>query len=269
MSLPLKVQLGIRDHWTADGGSLQVSLKKLGDVLGQKVTVDPEWHLLINELGEFYPDKANLVQIIAGCVEVFTNSATELLEDEATNELWIEALLEKTKNRSQLKLLVETTGQGNALASWSDQRLGFEIHLPKKKIIMPSELYPTFRSALLGCFDEKDASGRSQPAAADDWADVKLDAATGKLAVSEKASPAFDASAVEFFPNWESLPRPDELLLRAPYHLILHASSSRIEIEGSHSPSLKFLSDYLKRWCRVNHNDTRAVSHLGVLLSHV
>lgn len=74
--------------------------------------MDPEWQLLLNELGDFYPDKLNFVQIIAGCVEAFANSVAELLDDEAAHEEWIETLLETVKQRSQLRLLVEVRCRG-------------------------------------------------------------------------------------------------------------------------------------------------------------
>lgn len=124
--------------------------------------------------------------------------------------------------------------------------------------MMPTELSPGFRGGLLGCFEKDTAAG-------DDWADVKLEPSTGNPAVSEKAAPPQSASTSvvvvpEVLPNWESLPRPDDLLLRPPYHLTLFAGTHQIQIECSHSPSLKLLSDYLKRWCRVNHSDTRSVS---------
>ncbi|KAH7347658.1 hypothetical protein B0T11DRAFT_143399 [Plectosphaerella cucumerina] len=267
MSLPLKVQIGIRDHWAAESSPPQTSLKKLAAVLGQAVVVDPEWQLLLNELGEFYADKLNFVQAVAGCVEVFANSATELLEDEAAHEQWIETLLEKTKTRSQLRLFLETSKSTDALMSWSEQRCAFVVQLPKKQILFSSELYPSFRGGLLECFGVKGTQTSGGPAAADDWADVEVDETTGKPAVSETIAPRLQQpAAAEYLPSWESLPRPDELLLKPPYHLILGAGAGQISIECSHSPSLKLLSDYLKRWCRVNHNDSRSPPAVDIRL---
>ncbi len=94
-----------------------------------------------------------------------------------------------------------------------------------------------------------------------------MDSATGKPAVVERHIPlgtavgmGHDPSVSEFLPIAEALPRPDELLLKPPYHLIMRASHLEISIECSHSPTLQLLESYLKRWCRVNHNDTRSVS---------
>lgn len=162
--------------------------------------------------------------------------------------------------------LVQTSKSTEAQVSWSDQRCAFVVQLPKKQVLFPSQLYPSFRGGLLDCFGAKSTS---TPAAADDWADVEVDKTTGKPAVSEPpttTSVAQRPAASEYLPNWESLPRPDELLLKPPYHLILHAGVGQISIECSHSPSLKLLSDYLKRWCRVNHNDSRSPPAVDIRL---
>ncbi|KAG7128155.1 hypothetical protein HYQ45_012095 [Verticillium longisporum] len=248
MSLPLKVQIGVRDHWAAETGPTKTSLNKLASVLGRAVVVDPEWQLLLNELGGIYSDKLRFVQVVAGCVEAFANSTAELLEDEEAHEQWIETLLEKTKTQSRLKLFLETSGSNDVAVSWSDQRCGFIIHLPKKQIHSFSALYPKLRGDLLKCFTASSIQASGQPPAADDWAGVEVDAGTGKPTVLEALvqQPQNHVGTGEHLPNWGSLPRPDDLFLQPPYYLILHGSASQIEIECSHSPSLKLLSEYLK-----------------------
>ena len=158
-----------------------------------------------------------------------------------------------------------------ATTTWSEQRNGFVIALPKKQIYQPAELVPLFRGDLLASFDEKKPSQiplrAAAGAAADDWADVEMDSATGNPAVVEQPRQTSLSSAPrgasDFFPAVASLPRPDELLLRPPYHLsLMSGGSQELELECSHSPTLQFLADYLKRWCRVNHHDTRTVRGL-------
>jgi hypothetical protein len=128
--------------------------------------------------------------------------------------------------------------------------------LPKRQLRSPSELFPLFKGELLACF----APGKSKksiphhPApAADDWADVGLDQSTGNAAVIEK--PALTpAAVVEYLPDPNTLGRPDDLLLKPPYHLIVHSRGhNELELQCSHSPTLQFLSDYLKKWRRANH----------------
>ncbi|KAG5978709.1 hypothetical protein E4U55_006038 [Claviceps digitariae] len=58
-----------------------------------------------------------------------------------------------------------------------------------------------------------------------------------------------------YLPDVHLLPRPDELLLQPPYHLHISHSSS-IQIQCSHGPSLAFLDEYFRKWCRTNSRRT-------------
>ncbi|KAK3694412.1 hypothetical protein B0T22DRAFT_70589 [Podospora appendiculata] len=254
-SLPLKVQVGIRDHWNREDGALQTILKSVQELLGRDVSIEPEWQLLTAELDTFYPDKGNLVAIVAGCVQVWAKSMMELLDDESL-EKWTELVLEKTLAPGRLRVFLEVGTSDKAATSWSERRGGFVVSLPKRQVFQPAELFPVFRSGLLACFDEE-KKAEIPVRSADDWADVEMDTATGKAQVVEQSSvsPSSSGAKVEFFPSVGSLPRPDQLFLKPPYHLTM-TLGSEIEIQCSHSPTLQFLSDYLRRWCRVNHHDT-------------
>lgn len=151
------------------------------------------------------------------------------------------------------------------------------VTLPRGQIPYLTELESVLRGQLLNCF--KKNTGTSQPttpasrpaAPADDWADVSLDAATGKAAVVEtvkkgdrygstRYEPPLKA-AYDVLPECSTLARPDDLLLKPPYHLVVYdRGSSEVEIHCSHSPSLQLLSDYLKKWCRVNQQNYNKVS---------
>jgi hypothetical protein len=161
---------------------------------------------------------------------------------------------------------LQISSSGKGWTTWSEQQHGFVISLPKKKIYQPSELVPVFQDGLLTCFEaKKDISAPSHPAAADDWADIEVDAATGKTNIVEiPARPAASQGSampkVDYLPDMSSLPRPNDLFLKPPFHLIVSAGLKEIEVQGSHSPSLQLLAEYFKRWCRVNHQDTRKVS---------
>ncbi|KAL2136196.1 hypothetical protein VTI74DRAFT_5074 [Chaetomium olivicolor] len=260
--LPLKAKIGIRDHWSKEDGPLQTTLRDLEGILGHNVVIDPEWPLIVAELDKFYDDKANMIAIVAGCVQAWAKSMIELLEDSA-HEAWTEQLLEKVPVRMQV--FVNVASSAKAATAWSEQRSGFVVSLPQKQVYQPAELFPIFRAELLACFEtrvqpqspEKKAAG---DAAADGWAGVELDTASGRVEVIETPKTTHQVPArskVEFMPSAASLPRPDLLLLQPPYHLTMTSSHQCIELQCSHSPSLEFLADYLKRWCRVNHADTR------------
>jgi hypothetical protein len=100
-SRPLKVQVGIRDHWSNKDSPLQKSLQELNELLGHTASVDPEWPQLLAELDSFYADKNNFVAIIAGCVQTWAKSLMELLEDTAHEE-WTETLVERTAEAGSL-----------------------------------------------------------------------------------------------------------------------------------------------------------------------
>lgn len=166
-------------------------------------------------------------------------------------------------------MLPQISSSGEPATSWSGERLAFVLWLPKGKVPQTSYLFHAFHDQLLSCFDETKpavaALAHRQPPSgpSDDWADVEMDRATGKPAVVEKLSAAPPPShprGADILPNVSMLPRPDELLLKPPYHLILQdRGHNEIEVQCSHGPSLQVLADYFKRWCRVNHQDTRNV----------
>lgn len=114
----------------------------------------------------------------------------------------------------------------------------------------------------MDCFSEKKPTkslNQTVPLT-EEWADVSMDKATGQASLTSTvitaSSSKFDVTRI---PDISSLPRPDELLQEPPYHLAIYSGSNTVEIHGSHSPSLEFISAYLKKWVRTDHNDTRKV----------
>lgn len=227
--------------------------------------VEPEWPLLITELDAFYANKTNLVVVIAGCVQTWARSMTALLDDSA-HEAWTEKVLDKVPVR--MRVFVDVASSAKAATAWSEERGGFVIGLPRKQVYQPAELFPVFQGDLLACFDvakEPQLPVRKAAAGADDWEGVEVDTATGKVQVETVETPKGSGletparAKVEFLPNVASLPRPDQLFLKPPYHLTLLHGHQQIELHCSHSPTLQLLAEYFKRWCRVNHADTRNV----------
>ncbi|KJR87434.1 uncharacterized protein SPSK_10412 [Sporothrix schenckii 1099-18] len=277
--IPLKLQIAIRDLWNKETAPVQVARANLHKVLGCAVTINPEWIQLLGDLDKVYPDKQSLATAVAGCVELWCKVFAELLEgvedaDTAQQE-WAETLMDRLQPLNGLRLLVTVTGSDASLpvvkepgTAWSDDRSSFLLYLPHSRpVTVPGEFAAVYRGGLLTCFKEKEPAGpslavRSAAAAGgsgDDWADVAMDAATGKAGVVETATGAEVAiPKLEYLPSLESLPRPDELFLRPPYHIIVaDYGKKKIVVQGSHSPSLKLLGEYMKRWCRINHHDSR------------
>ena len=62
-------------------------------------------------------------------------------------------------------------------------------------------------------------------------------------------------------PNVKMLERPEDLMRKPPYHLILtHNQYGKfITIQGSHQPSLELIAEYFKKWTKKNHNQSNRV----------
>ncbi|KAM7202727.1 hypothetical protein V8F33_002653, partial [Rhypophila sp. PSN 637] len=240
----LQARLGIRDHWDRDDSLVKEYFSKLETVLGHKVVSNPEWPLLLAELHGLFPDGREQVANIAETVQVWVKSMLELLDPE---DAWADKVLEKTANSAgQLRLFLDVSASlDKPVTSWSEGQGGFVITLPRKVRVQPNELFPVFRGQLHTCFDEKKQTAQADKA--DDWADVEVDTTTG----TPRPQPS------PYLPTAASLPRPDQLLSKPPYHLLLRQSARGfIEIQCSHSPSLELLAYYLRTWYRVNHQDT-------------
>ncbi|KAJ4297393.1 hypothetical protein N0V88_004314 [Collariella sp. IMI 366227] len=222
---------------------------ELEGILGHKVVIDPEWQLIVAELDKFYEDKTNMIAVITNCVQAWVKSMMELLEDSA-HEAWANQVLDKVPVRMQV--FVEVAPDAEAATSWSDQQGGFVVTLPKKAVHHPAELFPTFRGNLLSCFEVKKKPQLPAKTAAADREEV--------MQTSTTAHQLPARSKVEFMPSAASLPRPDLLFLQPPYHLTMTSSHKSVELHCSHSPTLEMIAEYFKRWCRVNHADTRNVS---------
>lgn len=82
-------------------------MKKLKDVLGLDVYCEPQWQILVSELGSFWEDKGELVSSVAFFVHVWFEALTELLDGEA-HETWTDTVLTKVRElTSRLNLTVE------------------------------------------------------------------------------------------------------------------------------------------------------------------
>jgi hypothetical protein len=79
-------------------------------------------------------------------------------------------------------------------------------------------------------------------------------------ATTERYAPR--ARAADVLPNVHMLERPEDLMRKPPYHLILsHTQYGKfITIQCSHQPSLELISEYFKKWTKRNHNQTTRVS---------
>jgi len=268
------VNVGIRDVWDSPESTVQKAFSDLSSTLGYEIVANPEWALLLAEVGPLYSDQSSFVPAVAGTVSCWVKALAELLEDD-NNETWTDELLEKLKSSwSKLRIFLEVSRSKDDLAStrWDEARGGFVVCLPAKQISNPLMFFASFKGQLLDAWNEEKKKaetplahrlgGAGVAVPGDDWADVEMDSSTGKVAVVDApvAMASTAANRVEFMPDLSTMPRPDELLQKPPYHLFIYDKGRQeVEVQCSHSPTLQFISDYLKKWCRVNHQCTTKV----------
>jgi hypothetical protein len=133
------------------------------------------------------------------------------------------------------------------------------LDIPKSAIATPLEYIPALQEDLRTTFDQK-----ANPAQVPEIEDAVIInsnlASLQDLSLQPTPTPT-PRQTVQYLPDANSLPRPDELLQTAPYHMVVRALGEyRVDIECTHSPSLNVLSTYLQRWCRTNHNLSTKVS---------
>ncbi|KAL2154563.1 hypothetical protein VTH82DRAFT_3239 [Thermothelomyces myriococcoides] len=225
-SLSPQARATIHEHWEREDSPLQQSLGKLQKILCRPITIEPEWALLLHDLGESenYPDDATSIVTIASCVQALATAMADLLADPEFRE-WSDTVRSKTVPQMRVFIEVAISAEASTSIWWSEQRCGLVLCLTKLRTL--SSFMPAYgyREPLLKCFESRKKEQQDPRP----W----------------------------FMPDVASLPRPNRLFLQPPYHLILTTDQQKIELQCSHSPTLEFIAAYFSRWCRVNHQDTR------------
>jgi hypothetical protein len=85
----------------------------------------------------------------------------------------------------------------------------------------------------------------------EDWADLDLGIPERRPVAHNSRSHASRDEGEDLMPEISTIPRPEELLRKAPYWMVVkQMSPTLVIINGSHTPSLACLDEYLRRWCR-------------------
>ncbi|KAK2590943.1 hypothetical protein QQS21_011362 [Conoideocrella luteorostrata] len=259
MSLPLKIRLAVRQHWEPVSSPANTAIQNAQSTLGRTISCTPDWAILHNSISAHYTDLSQLVSDATSFIQSWARAFQDVLEDGQSGEAFCDKLIEALERSavSTVHLLVEVASSSTPSTKWDQQRTSFVLFLPKGEPPHdPAGAVPAFRKQIVSAFDERQPSSVVDAADREDWADVsvpRINASTSAPATAA-AVPVVDAEPA-YLPDVNLLPRPDELLLRPPYHLHI-TQGSCIKIECSHSPSLSFLEAYFKKWCRTNNRRT-------------
>ena len=273
---------------------MQKSIAEVKKLIGHDIVVEPEWQLLWAELQKHYSDNSRFVPDVVQVVVAWFRSLCELAEDD-TNEEWTETLLDKLKSTHMLKILfdVRTKPQCASIArshalqvtnegpstSWSDKHNVFEIRFPKNMPISQSRMLSGFHTELRQAFEVP--SARTMPdriassahVTEEGFTDVDPSDFDSTSILTPATTERFVSRAptVDALPNMRMLERPEDLMRKPPYHMILtHNQYGKfITIQGSHQPSLELIAEYFKKWCKKNHNQSNRVFALSSVLHEV
>ncbi|KFY93144.1 hypothetical protein V500_03889 [Pseudogymnoascus sp. VKM F-4518 (FW-2643)] len=255
-NLPLRLRSNIRDLVTSPTSAVAIRTADLGKTIGYPVSLDPEWSILWAALQPYYADPATFIPSIARVLVSWCDVFTAWLEAEE-NEDGVERLLEEMKPAVKIVVEISTTGKRPSTAWLADKRV-FVISLPKAEPPPAGTIHAGLSSDFLSLFTPLSSSSPHAPVSAvasDDpeWADVSIEPEIRTPAALPHQSIAAQESASDRLPDLALIPRPEELLKRAPYWLLVRQDvDDRVVIQGSHAPSLECMEAYLKRWCRGN-----------------
>ncbi|OBT66051.1 hypothetical protein VE03_03265 [Pseudogymnoascus sp. 23342-1-I1] len=255
-NLPLRLRSNIRDLVTSPTSAVAIRTANLGKTIGYPISLDPEWPILWAALQPYYVDPATFIPGIARVLVSWCDVFTAWLEAEE-NEDGVERLLEEMKPAIKIVIEISTTGTMPSTAWLTDKRV-FVISLPKAALPPAGAIHAGLSSDFISLFTPPSSSSPHAPVstiASDDpeWADVSIEPETRAPAALRRQSAAAQESASDRLPDLALIPRPEELLKRPPYWLLVRQDAEdRIVVQGSHAPSLECMEAYLKRWCRGN-----------------
>jgi hypothetical protein len=132
-----------------------------------------------------------------------------------------------------------------------------------------TELRQAFQEPKVGSLPERAAASSSRPIE-DGFTEVDSSDFDSASILTPATTERYvhRAPAADALPNIKTLERPEDLMKRPPYHLIMtHTQYGKfITIQGSHQPSLELIAEYFKKWTKKNHNQSnRVCCHLPVL----
>ncbi|KAJ2901401.1 hypothetical protein MKZ38_001883 [Zalerion maritima] len=279
---------GIRDHWDSPESSKARACDALCREIGYPVVMRPEWSILAAEIGDAYQDKAVLAGGIATLVECFCVCMKELVESEeeegVVDQDWSERMVDYFSSVQQVRLFLEvssnkkkkktttttTKNGGDVRLLRKDPEHGIVVVIPRgEQVPGPTVLMPRLKGDLAKMFGPGGGDGREgqgdgggeedgeeeEP----EWTDVVASGAKKATAGSRgrSAGAASAVADVEYLPNPGSMPSPEELLSKPPYHLLVREQGGEVVVECSHSGTLKVLAEWFGKWGKINHHDHR------------
>ncbi|KAJ4407850.1 hypothetical protein N0V85_004307 [Neurospora sp. IMI 360204] len=277
---PPSIAQQITDRFLSKTSFLQGELAKLSRALGYQVIVEADWQRLLDEYGE--QNDPTIVGAAANILEAWS-AELGLIVGRAEMDDWLTKLLTRVVEAGgKLRVMLDVWEDTQLGTSWSDERMGFFVHLPKHFLFVrracKEGFYPlqaVFNKSLPLCSfpatekekeDSKPEPGKGAGTATELESGLKQlsvrDEKRKVIAANSKTTTTSSASSAQpkpsQFPTVASLPSLSEICSKPPYHITIQDNSNPIRyssrkpgwigIHGSHGSSLKLIDQYISKW---------------------
>ncbi|KAI1370981.1 hypothetical protein F4677DRAFT_436792 [Hypoxylon crocopeplum] len=244
--LPLELQAEIRDQWDRADSPVEATRILVSTFLGVDIQVNPSWSRLSTVMSDFHSNTSQCVSSIEECAQTFLTALFVFANSGGKAELTRPRYLE-------LAIGASIPRRNDVLTlSWSCTRERDRFHIIVSPGPMPSraEMLSLFQAQIPSCYNMQQTPIEPLLSRAIAKASDRSDMAPRTPVVTK---PGYDV-----LPDARTLPQPEDLLLKPPYHLAVYGGGkTMVEVQCSHSLTLEVLADYLKKWCKTNHQDTR------------
>ncbi|KAF8962568.1 hypothetical protein BDZ97DRAFT_2076320 [Flammula alnicola] len=257
--IPLKIRVGIRDQWDSPNAPIRNSIGSLTKTLGHNIAPQVEWPSLYNSLKETFSEPTTFVPAICRIGLAFYGRMLSRVENEANLE-WIDKLLVSDETNLQRPRLTWKIGAGV-----------FRIEVPNRKpsgnaVIeagFDEDLDKLFGSSFLSAIPEEPSELYKE----DDWAELtEVEETPAEIpqqipspdiqTLQRKASRTAEHKRDDL-PTIDMLHRPAKLFRKlGPSFLTVNASTCPLLVQGSNQASLEHLASYLRKWAKINQNDS-------------
>ncbi|KAF3065452.1 hypothetical protein CFAM422_009842 [Trichoderma lentiforme] len=198
----------IVDRYWREDSSVKILMKDVTGATDRAMICSRGWEVDYPQLDKLYGNMQHTIQAVTEAIGAWCKAIIGLVRDEE-NWKWKNEMIRKVDKASgEIRLWVKIYQAETPSVAWSEEDLGFVLSIPEANVMDLSSLVRQFKDQLLSAFG-KDELYRN--------------------------------------PKVQYVKAPSELLLRPPYYLSIQANPTYIIVESSHSPSLKFLAEYLHK----------------------
>ncbi|PKK46515.1 hypothetical protein CI102_9357 [Trichoderma harzianum] len=200
-------KLHVTNHYWLEHPRVRRLMGDVEGVTNRPMLCSRDWEIYYPQLDKLYGDAQHTIHAVTEAIVAWCEAIIGLVTDES-NWKWKNELFRNVDRRNErIRLKIKIYQAESPSVVWSEEDLGFVLFIPEANVMDLSGLVRHFKDQLLS---------------------------------------AFDSDELYHIPKAQYINGPSELLLRPPYYLTIQASPTYITVQSSHSPSLKFLAEYLR-----------------------